>query len=149
VRFHYLPESKRYPETDYKYRTVLDQYNAVLSAVAPTGSQVVLLTTEFVRTARPQAASSSAHPWRSTHTHEAWWHIYRAEMKWEPGACDALFRKVARDFAPNNVRIVAPDCGWLFHPYDGGMDVILDSPVARDTLRSRFSDWLSPLSSGL
>jgi hypothetical protein len=49
----------------------------------------------------------------------------------------------------NNVLVVATDCRWVLHPYDGGMDVILESPGARDALRARFRDWLSKHSEGL
>lgn len=148
VRFHYLPESKRYPDTEDECRTVLDRYNAVLSDLTQTDPQLLLLTTEFARISQPSATSSCAKFWRSTRVEAGWWHIYAREMRWKLGVFDAVFRQVAGD-VEFNVMITPPDCGWLFHPYDGGLDVILDSSAARDALRLRFSHWLSPLPSGL
>jgi hypothetical protein len=45
--------------------------------------------------------------------------------------------------------VVAHDCRWLLHPYDGGMDVIAESPAARNRLRSRHKAWLSHRADGL
>lgn len=40
--------------------------------------------------------------------------------------------------------VVGPDgLDWLYHPYDGGADVIARSSAERDRLRLRFRDWLS------
>ena len=49
----------------------------------------------------------------------------------------------------SNVMIVDPGCRWIFHPYDGGMDLILETPAARDRLRSTHADWLSPRPDGM
>ena len=38
---------------------------------------------------------------------------------------------------------------WLFHPYDGGMDVIAPSVRERDRLAARFHTWLSDRPDGL
>ncbi|MFD0539351.1 hypothetical protein ACFQY7_42060 [Actinomadura luteofluorescens] len=39
--------------------------------------------------------------------------------------------------------IISPlDLRWLYHPYDGGADVIAPSVRERDGLKSRHADWL-------
>ena len=48
-----------------------------------------------------------------------------------------------------NVLIVASDCRWLLHPYDGGMDVIAGSPAERDRLKDRRQAWLPEGPAGL
>lgn len=42
-----------------------------------------------------------------------------------------------------------PEFRWLYHPYDGGVDVILPTPAERDTLKERHQTWLSTHPSGL
>ncbi len=42
-----------------------------------------------------------------------------------------------------------PDLRWLYHPYDGGADVIAPSSVERDKLKSKFAAWLSDHPQGL
>ena len=46
VRFHSLPESKRYPESEAEYGVVMRRHNAVLGALHQPGFSMVLLTTE-------------------------------------------------------------------------------------------------------
>ena len=80
--------------------------------------------------------------------HPSYWHVFLSEWSWQPGAFDRLVRLVADDVLAN-VMIVALDCRWLLHPYDGGMDVILESPAARDALKARYPEWLSARADGL
>lgn len=61
---------------------------------------------------------------------------------------DSIVRLIVDELI-TNVMIVEPDCRWLLHPYDGGMDVIAESPSARDKLKAAHSDWLSARTDGL
>lgn len=38
---------------------------------------------------------------------------------------------------------------WLYHPDDGGADVIAPTPEGRDALRLKYRDWLSKHPKGL
>ncbi|TQS31246.1 hypothetical protein FLW16_00640 [Microbispora sp. KK1-11] len=42
-----------------------------------------------------------------------------------------------------------PDLRWLYHPYDGGADVIAPTRTERDALKERHRDWLSAHPLGL
>ena len=81
--------------------------------------------------------------------HPSYWHVFASEREWRPGIFDPLVRLIADDVVAN-VMIVAPDCGWLLHPYDGGMDVIAESQAERDRRlqltapRRRFLGSLEP-----
>lgn len=76
------------------------------------------------------------------------WHVFATKREWRPGALDPLVRLVS-DQVVANIMIVAPDCRWLLHPYDGGMDVIVESPPIRDRLRVDYAGWLSARPDGL
>jgi hypothetical protein len=69
-------------------------------------------------------------------------------MRWSAGRLDPLLRQVA-DEVIANVVLADTDLRWLYHPYDGGMDVILASSGERDVMRHRHRDWLSTHPSGL
>jgi hypothetical protein len=45
--------------------------------------------------------------------------------------------------------VADPALDWLYHPYDGGMDVIAPSTTERDALRDRHRGWLSARLDGL
>lgn len=71
-----------------------------------------------------------------------YWHVFASEHLWTPGHFNTLVRLIA-DNVLANVMIVAHDCRWLVHPYDGGMDVILESSEARNELKAKHPTWLS------
>ncbi|WP_214411268.1 DUF3885 domain-containing protein [Sphaerisporangium fuscum] len=49
----------------------------------------------------------------------------------------------------SNVLLGPADLRWLYHPYNGGADVILPTRAERDALKDRHPTWLSTHPSGL
>ncbi len=163
ARLHSLPESKRYPEGDDDYGEVLARHNAILGELTHPGEQFVLVTTGYSATPIPTrsylevlAFDPGATPWRTVAKHSvteefidpSYWHMFASVQKWRPGTFDSLVRLIANGEVAN-VLVVAPDCRWILHPYDGGMDVIVESPETSQRLRNRYSDWLSARPDGL
>src|SRR5262245_37658442 len=77
VRFHSLPASKRYPETEAEYATVLARHNRILGELARHGEPVALLTTGWSDTAEPVRSERElveldplALPWRTDAMHQ-------------------------------------------------------------------------------
>ncbi|HBI42586.1 MAG TPA: hypothetical protein DDY78_06965 [Planctomycetales bacterium] len=163
VRFHSLPGSKRYPENDNEYAEVLARHNVILGELAHPGEKIVLVTTGYSESPVPSrsypgvvAFDPSAVPWRTVAMHQIegeftepnYWHLFSSVWEWRPGEFDPLIRLVADD-AVANVLIVAQDCRWALHPYDGGMDVIAESAEKRRSLRASHSEWLPARADGL
>lgn len=124
---------------------------------------VVLVTTGYSETTEPiryypevVAFDPDAQPWRTVAMHSIdgefadpnYWHMFACKREWCPGDFDPLVRLIADDIVAD-VLIVAPDCRWILHPYDGGMDVIAESSANRDSLRTKFHAWLSAHPQGL
>jgi hypothetical protein len=94
--------------------------------------------------------------WRTIPMHELegevdppnFWHVSASVHEWQPSLFDPIVRLVADDVLAD-VMIVDPDCRWVLHPYDGGMDVIMGSSADRDRLKSANSEWLSSHPAGL
>jgi len=162
VRFHSLPESKRYPENEEEMQTILARHNTILGEMLEQKTSVVLLTTGYAESADPPSRypelltlDPTAVSWREVAMHKIeggneqyYWHISASLWEWQPGTFDPLVRLVAEDQIAN-VMMVHPDCKWILHPYDGGMDVILESNAARQRLKSAHLDWLSDRPDGL
>lgn len=155
VRFHTLPGSKRYPETEAEYEIVLARHNAVLSHLA-TEATVLVVTASYAEAAR-SPETVAVHPdavhWTSERIDdepgfESWIHLHVSQEPWSAGRLDALLRHVA-DNVIADVMIADPGLRWLYHPYDGGMDVVLPTTTARDALRHHHREWLSKHPSGL
>jgi len=161
VRFHTLPGSKRYPDTDDEYGIILARHNTILVELV-TGPELLVVTAGYSDAPEPREPCRSpetvaVHPdamyWTSIRIDddpgfESWMHLYVSRVRWSVGCFDPLLRLVADDVIAN---VVVADTGlrWLYHPYDGGMDVVLSATADRDALRDRHRGWLSAHPLGL
>ena len=75
-------------------------------------------------------------------------HLYVGESTLDSPAFEALLLLVADD-KTSAVIITDARVHWLYHPYDGGGDVIAANSVVRDVLREKYAAWLSSHPSGL
>ncbi len=156
VRFHYLPGSKRYPESEREYRVLLRRQHTLLADLrAP--AELLVITCAWHEEDRPGPAERSpalaavapGTYWRAVvedeHIDPAQQvpvHLYAGRLANTPQALDPLLRAVADEVTIGV--ILAPDSlDWLVHPYDGGIDIIARSEAERDALRLRHAGWLS------
>ena len=147
VRFHSLPDSKRHAETDAEYATVLSRHNAVLDALGLQDTCLVIA---------PRYAEQPLDP----SVHEWHWRTVRSDTFFEPvelytftvdypsKGVDGVLREVADDRL-SGVILAPLELDWLYHPYDGGADVLAPSQAERDRLRESFAEWLSSRPDGL
>lgn len=151
VRFHSLPGSKRHAEDDNEYATVLNRYNTVLDELF-LGQEVLVLTPEWTSDPAPSAhATAAGSYWTSARVDPddpAYTHIFVRQVRWERGCINEVLRAVA-DFVVAGVMITDVAVRRIYHPYDGGADVLLETSADRDRLRAKYSDWLSTHPQGL
>lgn len=163
LRFHSLPAGKRYATTAAETEEVLRRHNTVLDQLARRASHVFLITAACSglpsgasRDPVVQAMDPTAKPWRWVAMHELerdmfelnYLHLFASEWDWRPGVFDALLRLVAEDRVAN-VMMVFDLAGCIYHPYDGGADVVLDTVARRDEWKATWSRWLSDREDGL
>lgn len=154
VRFHSLPESKRYPESADEWAIVLDRYNTILDELF-TGTEVYVITPEWSGESQPGPRPDDHvrwHPearhWQTIRTdsddpeYVTYTHLYVSRNPWKRGDLDDLLRAVADDVT-YGVLIADVALERIHHPYDGGADVILTTSEERDLLRTKYSQWLS------
>lgn len=166
VRFHSLPQSKRYPDDEHELEEVLTRHRTVLDELAATAGDedrhVVVVTASWSASSQPiprsapvAAAIPGAQYWMSVRTEEdsafrtwVWTHLYVDVVSLDDPGVEQLLRIVADDQTANAL-ILAPDLSWLYAPYDGGADVYPATPEQRDELAAIHADWLSATDSGL
>ena len=151
VRFHSLPESKRYPDSEEEYAILLSRHHEVLDHLGLRGRCFVLAMRYFndlMPAENPTLPAASL--WRTVADvdDDLDAAVFAAEMSYPSPEFDAVLRAVA-DEREVGVIVVPPTGKWLFHPYDGGGDVIASTPEHRNELAARFSEWLSPHPLGL
>ncbi|WP_260608936.1 hypothetical protein [Streptomyces sp. WAC 01325] len=161
VRFHSLPGSKRYPETEDEYAIVLHRYNTILDELF-AGTDIYVITVAWSwrsedselpprrREVHPEAIrwttlACEDDPDPENHSYT---HIYADRRRWKPGTVDALLREVAEDVL-SGVIITDSDLRRIHHPYDGGADVIVTTSEERDRLRDKHLGWLPQNPAGL
>jgi len=159
VRIYGLPDGKRYPETEDEYAIVLARHNELLSSLIDEGQEAVLITTGWSwpeaqpPVQEPAVAHSEAWHWITIRAdmddpEAGFAHLYARSVPWHSGTLDSALRLVADDQI-GNVMVLGIAEYVLYHPYDGGADVIARDQTQRDMLKDRFRDWVSPLASGL
>ncbi len=150
VRFHSLPESKRYADTEAEYAEILRRQNKLVDEFlcGKPGWMVTTHTppdnlteltallqaepTQLTRKYRPASFEPNV-PAMSMH---GW------ALNWRPGLLNAWFRRIADDERFNTL-ILDSEFMRLIAPYDGGMDLIVATQDERDQVRQRHIDWLS------
>ncbi len=144
VRFHSLPESKRYAETKAEWDILLQRQNDIIDYLISQNAEIKVVINSI----------SSGHFLFQMFDFEnigvlihdeMTFQSFVTETTWQSGGLNPLLMEIADD----SIRafVIAPDC--IVAPYDGGVDVILKNIDAKNELKNIFSDWLSQREDGL
>ncbi|MFF4696387.1 hypothetical protein ACFY1K_11810 [Streptomyces chattanoogensis] len=154
MRFHSLPNSKRYPEDESEYTVVLGRYNAVLDELF-AGTYVYVIRPVWTTEPDVPTDAPDVGYWRTLLVADdpdpefrTYCHLFADRRPWQRGCIDGLLREVADDEVAD-VLITDVRMERIHHPYDGGADVFLPTPTERDRLRDRYANWLSSHPAGL
>ncbi len=154
-RIHSLPESKRYAETEDEYKIILDRQNQLINDLIGEKSDVAisfgLYTNDITNDNYKQLTdfgefqkvlTIDLHKERpQEHEDEMFFDIYVKIEKWENGKKDEILKAIADDEIRAMFVSLTEKC--VIAPYDGGIDVLVDSTEKRDHLKYKYIDWLS------
>lgn len=151
LRLHSLPESKRYADDDEERVEVRRRAWAAASEVLPTGSPVWLVVPFYEEQLESLQTLSLIFEDGGRYEHELFegtLSAHVAQATWPHAGFDQLIDEVASDALRAVWFCVAS--GEVFAPYDGGIDLIAESPSRVQSLRRVFPpDWFSKHASGL
>jgi len=165
VRFHSLPGSKRYAGNEGEQTELLRRHLTVLAELLSRDSagaerDLLVVTASWSDGPAPAPREPelarvlpAADHWTSIVTddsvpgEETWTHLWVTATRFPGQDLPRLLRLVA-DHATAGV-IITSDLSWLYHPYDGGADVIAATPGQRDQPRRQYHDWLPAHPAGL
>lgn len=164
VRFHSLPGSKRYADTEEEYAEILHRHRTVLGELADALDEphpdVVVVTLSVSagplpvpRSAPVVSLSPAAQHWCSVpdpggDDDPSWFHLFADRVSLDDPRLRQLLL-LAADDVTFGVLLLDLDVRWVYHPYDGGADVYPATVAQRDDLRRRHKDWLSRHPRGL
>ncbi|MFF4038340.1 hypothetical protein [Streptomyces sp. NPDC001816] len=154
MRFHSLPESKRYAEDEGEYAVVLERYNTVLDELF-AGMDVYVITPVWTTDPSLPPHQPDAGYWQSLLVRDdpdpefrTYCHLLASRRPWQHGCINETLRDIADDKVAG-ILITDILMRRIHHPYDGGADIFLTTPQERDRMRDRHAIWLSSHPSGL
>ena len=147
VRFHSLPASKRYADTDEEMEIILDRGNQLGNEVLGRMSDCWIVHAR--RDCETKAGAFSG-DWEEEPGVDdaAIWRFFVKKRRWIAGKFDKELEELADD-APFYTTWFNPKSGKVFAPYDGGFDLFVSSAREVTRLKRRYRSWLSDLESGL
>lgn len=145
VRFHSLPESKRYATSDAERELILSRARILANRILGKGALA------WIVDVHPSESVQSAYelpPATRFVDDEIGYAVRAGLMEWEGKPFDSTVISVADDVGPRTLWM-SPKDGAVFAPYDGGFDLFPASAEETTSLKSDFSQWLSARGDGL
>ncbi|WP_051435819.1 hypothetical protein [Tenacibaculum sp. 47A_GOM-205m] len=161
LRIHNLPDSKRYAESEDEYNIILDRQNQLINDLIGEESEIAIFfglytndkandnykeLTDFGRFIKVLTIDLyKERP--EEYEDETYFDIYVKTEKWKSKSRDKILKAIADDEI--RVMFISFIKKCVIAPYDGGVDIIVDSTEKRDRLKVKYSDWLSHQQDGM
>jgi len=163
-RIHSQPKSKRYADTEEEYQIILERQNQLIDDIIGEGTDYIstfnLYTNDICNDSYKQlsdyieyflAESVNLKDVRpddyNDDEDEAIMDIYMHNNIWKSGSKNQVLKLIADDEI--EVIFTCPIKKCIIAPYDGGVDIIVESTEKRDLLKIKYRDWLSAREDGL
>lgn len=144
-RIHSLPDSKRYAETEKEYQIIFKRQNEIIDDLI--GDDEVILLYGLYRDDRSnsnyakiaefkdfqKADTIELHKIRpKENENELYLDIYVKHINWKSNERNEILRAIADDEI--RMMIIYPKKNRIISPYDGGVDLILESEDVRNNM---------------
>lgn len=160
-RIHSLPESKRYAETKDEYQIIYERHNEIIEDLIGENEEIVLsfgLYGEDVANSNYKEITEfrefdkvdtiEFHKIRPDENEdELCFDIYAKSTIWKSNRRNETLKAIADDKI--RMMIISFDKKRIINPYDGGIDLILESEEVRDKYKLKYQKWLSKHPKGL
>lgn len=153
-RYYTLPEAKRYADNAEEEKIILSRYNTLLDELTKKhGNQIIVIVSSLMDSPNAQLSqkiggiSNLAHwktidldPDEDDPAMKGYRQLYFTSLIWSNGLLDELLKDVSKEEVWG-VIIAPEDLSCLYHPYDGGIDLVLKSSEEREYLSAKYSGW--------
>ena len=161
LRIHSLPESKRYADSEDEYKIILNRQNQLIDDLIGVGTEVAisfgLYTNDLSQDCYKEITDFGEFQKVSTidlrkdepeaYEDEYYFDVFIKIETWKSGNRDEILKAIADDEI--RAMFISPLKKCIIAPYDGGVDIIVDSTEERDRLKNKYKDWLPNWEDGL
>jgi hypothetical protein len=161
LRMHSLPESKRYAESEEEYQIILNRQNELISKLIGENSDIIIATGQYEWETTDKLSTeiveySDFDKVRTIDLHKMYpkeydendfFGVYITSDVWRKNNKNELLKNIADD--KFRAMFVCPKRNCIVAPYDGGMDIIVDTQEKRDELKIKYKDWISEREDGM
>ncbi len=153
-RIHTLPDSKRYPENESEYAEILKRHNLILSDLFEENHSLIVVSMggnsykeSISQNEVMKNLGFQKNFWMSINVSDEndeesyFWNMSYDEINFSGNSFDNLLRLIA-DEEILDVMFFSIERNIVYHPYDGGADIILVNSKLRDKYKEKYKDWL-------
>ncbi len=160
-RIHTLPESKRCPDNESEYTEILKRHNLILLDLFGENHSLILVSMDGNSSKESISQNEvmkdlgfQKNFWMSINVSDEndeesyFWNMFYDEINFSDNSLDNLLRLIA-DEEIWDVMFFSIEKNIVYHPYDGGADIILENSKLRDQYKEKYKRWLSRHPKGL
>ncbi|OTG81607.1 hypothetical protein [Acinetobacter sp. ANC 4648] len=162
IRFHSLPQSKRYAESVKEYNLLLTRQNQIITDCFGMDTSIFIVTTKhfYHINGHPlfniqKSLQYNLIPTLAINLHLAVPDYYNdasdkdlfimpfyVKTIWQPNIHNDLLTKIADD--KTSALFISFEKNIIVAPYDGGIDFIIQDKYLKQHLKEKYKDWLPP-----
>ena len=161
LRIHSLPESKRYAESEDEYQIILNRQNKLISELIGENTEIIITSGQYGMELTDEISTELSdfgifEKCRTIELHKIYpeeyeenfyYDVYFRNDIWQHNSKNEILKSIADD--DFRAMFISPKEKCIIAPYDGGMDIIVDSQEKRDGLKAKYKDWLSANENGM
>jgi hypothetical protein len=161
LRIHSLPESKRYAESEDEYQIILNRQNKLISELIGENTEIIITSGQYETELKDEISTElnnygKFEKCRTIELHkiypeeyedEFFYYVYFKPDIWKLNSKNELLKNIADD--EFRAMFVCPKRNCIVAPYDGGIDVIVNTQEKRDELKIKYKDWISKREDGM
>ncbi|MFY8067222.1 MAG: hypothetical protein RSE15_01500 [Flavobacterium sp.] len=155
LRFHSLPDSKRYPESDIEMNIILQRYNQIFSEIYNENEEIYLVHTNITHNDE-KFELLNFHPelnfkkscsfklemyFPNDFDNDAILEVFVSRKCWNLISYNEILKEIVNDIS--RFFFISLDSKIIVAPYDGGIDIILKSETDKAILTKKYKNWIS------
>lgn len=161
LRIHTLPESKRYPDNESEYKEILKRHNLILSDLLEENNSLIFLSFGYglnensiekdnllVKLGFQENFWMSINVSDDSDEESYFWNVFYDEIKFSENSLNNIFRLID-DEEIRDIMLFSIEKNFVYHPYDGGADIIFKNSKLRDKYKEEYKTWVSNHPQGL